>query len=260
MKKFYPNTIVQVLLLTFISMFMSTPVIFIINVYLKGLPRDLTDLFLYSYIILAFILCVVVINKRNNIKFKLIYRVDINQYAMMLIFFLVAFQVVVNFPAVSFLEHLFSYKPILIYKPESYYLLIGIIALGPILEEIFFRGIILKGLLTRYKPGMAILISAMLFALAHGKPIQIIGAFPIGIILGSVYYKTKSIGLTTLGHSFVNLTGVIISKAHTLAAGTTFTTFYGDYTLFIITIASLILLISVYFLKGEWKLTGPPII
>jgi hypothetical protein len=56
-----------------------------------------------------------------------------------------------------------------------------------------FRGIILDGFLKNYKPTHAILASALLFALLHGNLAQGIGAFMSGILLGWVYWKTKSI-------------------------------------------------------------------
>jgi len=64
---------------------------------------------------------------------------------------------------------------------------------GPILEELLFRGIILDGFLNRYKPGKAIFWSALLFGLFHMNPWQFIPAFLIGLILGYIYLKTRSL-------------------------------------------------------------------
>ncbi len=83
----------------------------------------------------------------------------------------------------------------------SSFLLVAIFA--PIFEEWLCRGMVLRGLLTRMKPGWAIVVSALFFALIHMNPWQALNAFIIGLVMGYVYYKTGSLWLTMLIH-FVN--------------------------------------------------------
>ena len=65
---------------------------------------------------------------------------------------------------------------------------------GPIMEEIRFRGLILDGLLkTRCRPWLAILISALLFALLHGLGANFVTALLFGILVGWLYWRTSSI-------------------------------------------------------------------
>ena len=78
------------------------------------------------------------------------------------------------------------------------FMMVGIT--GPILEEILFRGIILDGFLTRYKPGKAIFWSAFLFGLFHLNPWQFIPGFLIGLLLGYIYLKTRSLIPVILVH------------------------------------------------------------
>lgn len=76
--------------------------------------------------------------------------------------------------------------------------------LAPLFEEIIFRGIIQKGLINKgMKPVWAIVISALIFSIAHGNPWQSIAAAFSGCVLGYVYYKTNSIQCSMLMH-FVN--------------------------------------------------------
>jgi membrane protease YdiL (CAAX protease family) len=82
------------------------------------------------------------------------------------------------------------------------YITIGICA--PILEELIFRGIILRGLLNRYHPKKAIIWSAVIFGIAHLNPWQFIAAFSIGLFMGWVYYRTKSIFPGIFIHWFNN--------------------------------------------------------
>jgi len=74
---------------------------------------------------------------------------------------------------------------------------------APILEEFFCRGIILRGLLSVMKPWKAILWSALIFGVIHLNPWQAIPAFLIGLLLGWIYYKSRSLWAVIFMH-FVN--------------------------------------------------------
>ena len=64
----------------------------------------------------------------------------------------------------------------------------------PIVEEIGFRGILLAGLLkSRCRPWLAILITAIVFALFHMSLVKIISTIGMGIIFGWLYWRTGSI-------------------------------------------------------------------
>lgn len=64
----------------------------------------------------------------------------------------------------------------------------------PFVEETVFRGAILKSLLGVFRnPWVAILISAVIFAVVHLNPAQMPHALLIGLLLGWMYYRTGSI-------------------------------------------------------------------
>lgn len=71
-------------------------------------------------------------------------------------------------------------------------------------EKFLFRGLILRGLLAKVSPVNAIVISALLFSLMHLNPWQMPTAFIIGLILGWVYLRTRSLTLCMVGHGFNN--------------------------------------------------------
>ncbi|MEM7550735.1 MAG: CPBP family intramembrane glutamic endopeptidase [Bacteroidota bacterium] len=71
------------------------------------------------------------------------------------------------------------------------FLMVAIAA--PVLEELLFRGVILEGFLKRYRPWKAIFWSAFMFGIIHLNPWQFIPAFAIGIIMGWIYYETRSL-------------------------------------------------------------------
>ncbi|WP_382314528.1 CPBP family intramembrane glutamic endopeptidase [Hymenobacter bucti] len=76
---------------------------------------------------------------------------------------------------------------------------------APVLEELFFRGILLKGLLRNYRPAVAIGQSALLFGVMHMSPAQSIATALMGIVLGWLYYRTRSVGLCIGLHMLNNL-------------------------------------------------------
>ena len=76
---------------------------------------------------------------------------------------------------------------------------------APVLEEVFFRGILLKGLLRNYRPAVAIGQSALLFGLMHMSPAQSIATALMGALSGWLYYRTGSVRLCIGLHMLNNL-------------------------------------------------------
>lgn len=71
--------------------------------------------------------------------------------------------------------------------------LAGSVLIAPLCEEIFFRGYLFGGLLRGMRPLAAVILSALLFAIAHG----LIGSFAplllIGVVLAVVRWRTGSL-------------------------------------------------------------------
>lgn len=82
---------------------------------------------------------------------------------------------------------------------------ITVVILAPILEELFFRGIVLEGFLKNYSPWKAIIWSSIIFGVGHLNPWQAIGAAILGILIGWAYVRTKSLIPGMLMHFFNNL-------------------------------------------------------
>lgn len=92
------------------------------------------------------------------------------------------------------------------------YLTIGIAA--PIFEELIFRGIILKKFLEKYKPGKAIIYSALIFGIGHFNPWQFIPAFTVGLIIGYLYWQTQSIWPGIFIHFINNSFSFYLAKTY----------------------------------------------
>lgn len=76
-------------------------------------------------------------------------------------------------------------------------------------EELLFRGMILTGLSKLYSEKKAIIISAVLFGAIHIIPWQVFPAIGVGIFLGWVYVKFKSIWLCIGIHALNNAIAAI---------------------------------------------------
>lgn len=68
-----------------------------------------------------------------------------------------------------------------------------ICVLAPVLEEMLFRGIILRSFLAQYPTWAAILASAGLFGFVHLNIYQYVGAVFMGLLLGWLYERTRSL-------------------------------------------------------------------
>ena len=79
-----------------------------------------------------------------------------------------------------------------------------VVVFAPITEEILFRGLILRGLLSRMRAPAAIATSALLFALVHANPWQFIGPLALGVLFGWWYVRTRSLIPCILGHAVNN--------------------------------------------------------
>ncbi|MDR0893358.1 MAG: CPBP family intramembrane metalloprotease [Mediterranea sp.] len=90
--------------------------------------------------------------------------------------------------------------------------ILTIVLIGPVMEELLFRGAIARLLLQRFRhPAVGILLSAFLFGLMHLNPAQMLPAFLIGILLAWVYYRTRSLTICILMHIFNNAFSVYIN-------------------------------------------------
>ena len=75
---------------------------------------------------------------------------------------------------------------------------------GPVLEEVLMRGVLLRGLLRNYRPAVAISQSALLFGIFHFNPAQSLNAFLLGLLLGWIYYRSRSLWLCIGLHGLYN--------------------------------------------------------
>lgn len=84
------------------------------------------------------------------------------------------------------------------------------VLIAPLLEELIFRGVILDGLLRRYSPLKSILVSSVIFGLAHLNPWQFVTGFVLGCFMGWVYLRSGSLAGCVLIHMSANFSGYLL--------------------------------------------------
>lgn len=109
------------------------------------------------------------------------------------------------------------------------YVAVGILA--PLAEEIVFRGAILRTLLdmmSKKNHWGAIMISAAIFGVAHGNTAQFVNALLMGLLLGWMYYRTKSLVPGILMHWVNNTMAYVLSNLVPQSDGKLIDLFHGD--------------------------------
>ncbi len=98
---------------------------------------------------------------------------------------------------------------------------IATVVFAPAMEELFFRGLLLKALVRLFTPlraaggaraagvVLAVIADGLLFGLAHGEWVQLAGLAAFGIILAAVSYRTGRLGMNMVAHGTFNLVAIV---------------------------------------------------
>ena len=80
------------------------------------------------------------------------------------------------------------------------------------LEELFFRGVVLQSL-RRFGDGFAIVVSSILFAMAHGNLVQGVNVLIVGLVIGFFVLRTGSLWTGIIIHFANNALAVCMDMA-----------------------------------------------
>ncbi|MCD6065093.1 MAG: family intrarane metalloprotease [Flavipsychrobacter sp.] len=88
----------------------------------------------------------------------------------------------------------------------------AVMAIMPaICEELLFRGAVMRIIHARNKrTGVAIAVSALVFAIVHYNPAGLIAIFLAAVLLGGIYYLTGSLWLSILAHFLNNGVQIVL--------------------------------------------------
>jgi len=78
-----------------------------------------------------------------------------------------------------------------------------------VLEELFFRGLLLRSLARRLGSGWAVAISAVAFGVAHQQLLQLPALVALGVVLGILAVKTGRIGPGICTHMAFNAVTIV---------------------------------------------------
>lgn len=90
--------------------------------------------------------------------------------------------------------------------------ILGVGIVGPIIEEVIFRGLIFKELEKMMPISLVIVVQGILFGIYHLNLVQFIYTTLIGILLGVAYILTKSLWVPIFIHIVNNISALFISE------------------------------------------------
>ncbi len=115
--------------------------------------------------------------------------------------------------------------PIIFYEPGSYPVLtnilsfLSLVAIGPVIEEVLFRGLLLRIWMKKWRLMTSVVLSSLVFGVLHADPI---GACAFGIGMCILYLRTQSLYLPILCHMLNNLTAWLIEAGYIFYNGPNF--------------------------------------
>ncbi len=232
-----PNVagIFSVLALFLVGMILGMALMLVLNLSLPGFPLYYSTLIVYPAQFLP-VLMFVRLKSLGNSTFDRGYALDSSHFAPKGGAVTAILAVLATLSVSVILDPLMAWLPSMdenlvrtmekMMEGPLWVSLLSMCVLAPVLEEWLCRGIVLRGLLNYSRkgepgedghkrgmsPALAIVISALFFAVIHGNLWQGISAFTIGGFFGYAYYKTGSLKLTMLLHCANNTVSVLASK------------------------------------------------
>jgi hypothetical protein len=83
------------------------------------------------------------------------------------------------------------------------------VALAPVVEELAFRGVLLRDWSRRWGRTAAVLATAALFAVLH--PGDLLGSFAFGVVLATIRFRTGTLIVPVACHALYNALGTLLS-------------------------------------------------
>jgi len=251
-KKYFPQTFLQSLILIFLSILLTTPLLFINRLKIVS-EYTFTHIFFIFFVFFVFL--IFYLKNRKTKKF-ILFNFKVHKTIFLFILFLITFQLSINLPINFLLNSQINGNSVNVIKTITTTL--PFVFISAFFEELIFRGIILRGYLFKYSPKKAILISSLFFSVIHFNLAQSLGALFFSFFVSYIYYYSRSVGMAILLHltnNVIALFGVYLLNSYGNFKINYVNDFYGKNS-FLIIILSLIILFSLifFFFKNKTKI------
>ena len=87
--------------------------------------------------------------------------------------------------------------------------ILGVVVAPAVVEEMFFRGVVQRGLQRRWRRWPALIVTALVFAGIHMQPLSFPVLFVLGLEFGWLYQRTGSLWPAVTAHGVNNLLAVL---------------------------------------------------
>jgi hypothetical protein len=88
------------------------------------------------------------------------------------------------------------------------FLIVGVGA--PIAEELFYRGLSQHAIAKRFGARLAVFLGAAFFGFSHLQPLQFLGLFAFGLVLGFLTERFDRLGPAIFAHMGFNMTAAVV--------------------------------------------------
>jgi len=135
--------------------------------------------------------------------------------------------------------------------PELLLLILGTVFIAPIAEEASYRGFLQISLERHYNVTSAVIYSSLFFAITHFLLVWTIQIFLIGVVLGYLAWRTKSLLPSIICHSINNAIALFTVKKGEAVA--TYYEWHGHISPLFLIPAILILVLGIRFLDSYYR-------
>jgi membrane protease YdiL (CAAX protease family) len=99
-------------------------------------------------------------------------------------------------------------------KGPGFLVLAALVGIGaPVVEEVFFRGLLQPAAIRRFGPVAGVVFTALFFGAAHLEALQFPALAVFGLVLGALAYRTKRLGPGIAAHIVFNALTLIALAA-----------------------------------------------
>ncbi|MGI6006960.1 MAG: HAD hydrolase-like protein [Ruminococcus sp.] len=133
-------------------------------------------------------------------------------------------------------------------------LVVGVAA--PIVEEVLFRGLVMKRIQDYLGTAWAVVLSALIFGVYHGNVVQFVYAGLLGLAFGMIMFRTNSLKVVITAHMAANLWSVLGSALGQMLLMFNEAAYYAMLGCFVV----LALISGVYVMTGKSKTKNVPVV